>query len=68
MWLAGGSDWLEVGATPADVRGAFAYAKGKFAVSSPLSLTKTIQAYKAGTLPVEKSAQDKITTPKVRYD
>jgi hypothetical protein len=49
-WLVAGNDWLEIGATAADVRGAFEYAKGKFSVMTPHSLTNTLRAYRAGSL------------------
>lgn len=47
-WLMVGQDWLNLGASPADIRGALDYAKGKFAIMTPHSLTNTLRAYKAG--------------------
>jgi len=47
-WLVVGQDWLSLGATPDDVKGALEYAKGKFAVMTPHSLTNTLRMYKAG--------------------
>ena len=47
-WLMAGQDWLNLGASAADVRGALEYAKGKFAIMTPHSLTNTLRAYRAG--------------------
>lgn len=47
-WLMVGQDWLNLNASAQDVRGALAYAKGKFAIMTPHSLTNTLRAYKSG--------------------
>ena len=47
-WLMSGQDWLNIGATREDVRGALRYAKGKFTLTDPGSLTKTLRSYKTG--------------------
>ena len=50
-WLVVGQDWLTLGTTRKDISGAFEYAKGKYSIMEPASLTKTIRAHKAGALP-----------------
>ena len=49
-WLMAGQDWLNLNATKDDVRKSLEYAKGKFTISSPASLTNTIRSYKTGNL------------------
>lgn len=49
-WLMAGQDWLNIGATREDVRGALQYAKGKFTMTDPGSLTKTLRSYKTGNI------------------
>jgi hypothetical protein len=46
-WLQAAQDWLNLGATAKDVRDALEYARGKFSVPTPFSLTNTLRERKA---------------------
>jgi len=52
-WLQIGQEWLDLHIQAKDVRGAAEYAKGKYAIMEPASLTKTIRSFKAGMLKLE---------------
>jgi len=46
-WMSAAQDWLNLHVTAKDVRDVIEYAKGKFTVSTPFSLTNTLRARKA---------------------
>ena len=52
-WLMVGQEWLDLHVQAKDIRGALEYAKGKYAIMEPASLTKTIRSLKAGMLKLE---------------
>jgi hypothetical protein len=56
-WLAECQNWLNLGVSAADLKTVIEYASGKFAVTTPYSLTNTLRAFKAGKMTQEKQTR-----------
>jgi hypothetical protein len=57
-WLGAGQDWLNLRASADDVLAIIEYAKDKFTITTPFSITNVLRTYKAGGINLEATKQE----------